>query len=111
VLDALRLPPERPDRSTLVAEAFARATEVPFAVTETARRVADLGAHLVAEGNPNLRGDAVTAVLLADAAGRCAAHLVELNVRHGALEGDWRERSAVACAALADAVRAVEALG
>jgi len=50
--------------------------------------VATLAAELVERGNPNLRGDAVTAALLAEAAVRATANLVEINL--GTREGDAR---------------------
>lgn len=72
------------------AEALSRAAEVPLRVAETAAEIAELGAALVERGNPNLRGDAVTAVLLAEAAARAAANLVEINLQAG--EDDRVER-------------------
>jgi formiminotetrahydrofolate cyclodeaminase len=39
-----------------------------------------LAAELVERGNPNLRGDAATAALLAEAAIRASANLVEINL-------------------------------
>jgi hypothetical protein len=38
---------------------------------------------LVLQGNPRLRGDAATAVAIAHAAVRAAAHLVSINVSEG----------------------------
>jgi formiminotetrahydrofolate cyclodeaminase len=66
---------------------------------------AGIASRLAEQGNPNLRGDAVIAVLLADAAARGAAVLVEINVALGRLEGDWIERSTACLATAADAVR------
>jgi methenyltetrahydrofolate cyclohydrolase len=60
--------------------ALSRAADVPLAVVETAADVAELAAELAASGNPNLRGDAATAALLAEAAARAAANLVEINL-------------------------------
>jgi formiminotetrahydrofolate cyclodeaminase len=50
--------------------------------------VASLAAELVEHGNPNLRGDAATAALLAEAAVRATANLVEINL--ATREGDER---------------------
>lgn len=61
-------------------EALSRAADVPLAVVETAAGVAELAADLAARGNPNLRGDAATAALLAEASARAAANLVEINL-------------------------------
>jgi formiminotetrahydrofolate cyclodeaminase len=61
-------------------EALSRAADVPLAIVEAAADVAELAAELAAQGNPNLRGDAVTAALLAEASARAAANLVEINL-------------------------------
>jgi methenyltetrahydrofolate cyclohydrolase len=108
-LAALRLPRERkPDaRRRQVQAARSRAAEVPLTVTEIAADVAGLAARLAAGGNPNLRGDAVTAALLAEAGAWSAASLVEINV--GA--GDQRAARAanLANAAAGAARRALDA--
>lgn len=109
VLAAYQLPrdPAGPRRERIVA-ALADATDIPLALVECARDVGTLGVAVAAGGNPNLRGDAITAVLLADAAGRSAAHLVRCNVDLGQLPGDPVERSQAWCDELGLAVRAVE---
>jgi formiminotetrahydrofolate cyclodeaminase len=66
-----------------VRSAFERASAVPLEITTVGARTATLGARLAAEGNPRLRGDAATAVLLAEAAVRSAAELVRINVTEG----------------------------
>jgi formiminotetrahydrofolate cyclodeaminase len=60
--------------------ALSDATAVPVQVIELAAQVARLAARLVADGNPNLRGDAITALLLAEAGARAAAVLVGINL-------------------------------
>ncbi len=60
--------------------ALGRATAVPLEVAELAARTAQLAAPLAVDGTPDLRGDAMAAVLLAEAACRSAAHLVAVNV-------------------------------
>jgi hypothetical protein len=72
VIAALRLPKEAdPDRrSRVVAAALAAAADVPLQVAEAGAAVVALAARLAADGNPNLRGDAVTAGLLAEAGAR-----------------------------------------
>jgi methenyltetrahydrofolate cyclohydrolase len=100
VIEALRLPgrqapaaPERDaghrepagagqdhDRQQAVARALSAAADVPLAVAEIAAQVARLAARLAEHGNPNLRGDAVTAALLAEAGARAAGALVEINL-------------------------------
>jgi methenyltetrahydrofolate cyclohydrolase len=109
VIEARRLPREDPERPARVRAALRDATEVPVAIVEVAREVGELGARAAREGNANLRGDAVTGLLLADAAARSAARLVGLNVEAGDLDGALVDRCVAACAVLADAVQGVEA--
>lgn len=84
-LAATRLPREpRPEvRRRQVRAARSRAAEVPLTVAEIAADVAGMAAVLAAGGNPNLRGDAITAALLAEAGAWSAACLVEINVGAG----------------------------
>jgi formiminotetrahydrofolate cyclodeaminase len=63
-----------------VREALSEAAEVPLTVAGTGAEVAGLAARLAEDGNPNLKGDAVAAVLLAEAGARAAATLVEINL-------------------------------
>jgi methenyltetrahydrofolate cyclohydrolase len=60
-------------------EAMRVATEVPREIAETAAQVATLAHALVANGNPRLTGDARVAEILAEAAGKAAGVLVEIN--------------------------------
>jgi formiminotetrahydrofolate cyclodeaminase len=69
-----------------IATALDGAARVPLEMASLAAETAVLGARLALEGNPRLRGDATTAVLLAEAAARSAAHLVEVDVDEG--DGD-----------------------
>jgi formiminotetrahydrofolate cyclodeaminase len=82
VLVALRLPTElEPEaRDAALGRALSRAADVPLAIAEAALDVAGLAAEVAERGNPNLRGDAVTAALLAEAAVRATANLVEINL-------------------------------
>jgi methenyltetrahydrofolate cyclohydrolase len=64
------------------------AADVPLAVAEVGATVAEIAARLAREGNPNLRGDAVAAALLAEAGARAAAVLVEINMAAGELADD-----------------------
>ncbi|MGH3104654.1 MAG: cyclodeaminase/cyclohydrolase family protein [Gaiellaceae bacterium] len=61
-------------------EARSRTIDVPLDLAEAAAAVARLGERLEREGNPNLVGDAAAAILLARAAVRSAARLVEINL-------------------------------
>ena len=61
---------------------------MPLAVAEAGSEVAGIAARLVEEGNPNLEGDAMTALLLADAGVSAAAALTEINLTSANLEDD-----------------------
>ena len=61
-------------------QALSRAADVPLELAESAVEVAELANRLAAGGNPTLRGDAMTAALLATAATKAAANLVEINL-------------------------------
>jgi formiminotetrahydrofolate cyclodeaminase len=82
VLTAMRMPRdlEAEVRNTLIGDTLSRAADAPLRIAETAADVAELGATLAEEGNPNLRGDAATAAILSEAAARAAANLVEINL-------------------------------
>jgi methenyltetrahydrofolate cyclohydrolase len=60
-------------------EALRVATDVPREIASVAASVAALAHDLVATGNPRLTGDARVAELLAEAAGKAAEVLVEIN--------------------------------
>jgi formiminotetrahydrofolate cyclodeaminase len=60
--------------------ALSRAADVPMQIVELADPVARLTATLATMGNQALRGDAITAGLLALAAARSAALLVSINL-------------------------------
>ena len=82
-----------------VSNALRGAAQVPLAVAEAGADICELAARLAVEGKPDVRGDAVTALLLAEAATRTSAHLVTVNV---AAAGDGEDL-------VARAVRSVEA--
>jgi formiminotetrahydrofolate cyclodeaminase len=96
VLAGYRLPRDTDPagRRREIRDALEGATAVPLEIARLAADAAGLGVRLVAGGNPNLEGDAAAAVLLARAAARAAARLVELNVVQGRLDGDWCDRAA-----------------
>ena len=79
VLDAYRDPVSE-TRTSHVRDALSGAADVPLAVAEIGNEVAGIVARLADEGNPNLKGDAITAVLLASAGVRAAATLAEINL-------------------------------
>jgi formiminotetrahydrofolate cyclodeaminase len=80
VLEALRRPADDPARGEQVAAALSGAAESPLAIVRAAAEVAGLGADAVRLGAKPLRGDAITGVLLAEAAAAAAARLVTINL-------------------------------
>jgi len=82
VIEALQLPrePGGEARKRAVAAALSAAADVPMQVVEAGAQVARLAARLAEEGNPNLRGDAEAAALLAEAGARAAGALVRINL-------------------------------
>jgi formiminotetrahydrofolate cyclodeaminase len=86
-----------------MAAALSQACVVPMEVAEIGAELAAVAAAIAAGGNPNVRGDAVTAALLAAAGSRAAAALVRINL--ASAEDDDRpartERLAAGAALLA----------
>jgi methenyltetrahydrofolate cyclohydrolase len=80
VLAAQRLPRDHPERSGAVRVALSQAAEVPLEIAEVGVAVLDVAADVARRGNPNLRGDALTACLMAQAGVLAASALVELNL-------------------------------
>ncbi|MFC4949892.1 cyclodeaminase/cyclohydrolase family protein [Pseudonocardia sp. GCM10023141] len=78
-LAALRLPRDDPARPAAVERTRAAASAVPAEIAAIAHEVAALAAGLARDGNPNLRGDALAAVALAEAAITTADGLVAAN--------------------------------
>lgn len=90
VLTAMRMPKElEPEvRNTLIGETLSRAADAPLEIAACAVDVAELAAEIAISGNPNLRGDAAAAALLASSAVRVASNLVEINL--STVEGEER---------------------
>jgi len=101
VLEALRLPPDDPERAGRVSAAQAAASESPLEVARIAAELAELAADLAEAGNRNLTGDAIAGALLAAAAGQAAARLVAINLTEGPIV-----REATDLAGLAEVARA-----
>ncbi len=99
VLAALERQRDDPTRAAAVQEALSRAAEVPLEIAEVGAALIDVAADVARRGNPNLRGDALTACLLAQAAVAAATALVELNLP------DVTDPRRVRGAELADAAR------
>jgi methenyltetrahydrofolate cyclohydrolase len=113
VLDAYRIPRDDEEgRRCRIREALSEAADVPLSIAEVGAEVAGNAARLVEEGNPNLRGDAVTATVLAEAGVRAAATLVEINISAGGAGDDRLSRVdqlLVATAAAQEVVEGTEA--
>jgi len=84
VIEARREPAE----AGRVADALSRAADVPMRIVEMAAETAELAAVLATDGNPALRGDALTALLLAQAAAGSAAILMRIDL--AGMAGDAR---------------------
>ena len=63
--------------------ALAAACEPPAQIAETAAEVAELGVEVAESASEAVRGDALTGVLIAEAAASAAFRLVEINVGAG----------------------------
>jgi methenyltetrahydrofolate cyclohydrolase len=87
VLGAYR-EPDSETRRERVSDALSEATDVPLAVAEIGNEVAGIAARLVEKGNPNLEGDAIAALLLAEAGVRAATVLVEINLTSANVDDD-----------------------
>jgi formiminotetrahydrofolate cyclodeaminase len=107
VLAAMRRPPEDPERPAALDAALSEAADSPLAIARTAAAVAELGVEAVQRGRPHLRGDAITGVLLAEAAVAAASRLAVINLegrpddaRHEELERLARAAAGARSAAL-----------
>ncbi len=76
VLTALASEDERSD----LASALRRASELPLAIVEAAADTATLAAYASSRCEAAVRGEALVAVALAEAAARAGARLVEINL-------------------------------
>lgn len=88
--------------------AVAAANRAPGEVVALADRISATGVRLVDEGARRLRGDAIVAVVLADAAATAALALLELNTTYGGLAEDDVEVARdlrAACRSRAEQVR------
>lgn len=99
------------DHRSALRTALTAATHVPLAVAEIGAATCVLASRLAKEGKRDLRGDATTAVLLAEAATRSAAHLVSVNVQAGGGDEVLLRRSAEAAAAARRSVAGLDQRG
>src|SRR5215212_11113025 len=67
------------DRTT----ALDAASEPPAQIAEAAAEIAELGVEVASSSSPAVRGDALTGVVLAEAAAAAAARLVSTNITSG----------------------------
>jgi formiminotetrahydrofolate cyclodeaminase len=114
VLEAGRQPGDDGQRRERTREALLGAAHVPLEIAGIGALVARLAVRVAEDGNPNLRGDAVTGALLAAASARSAACLVDINVQLGGLDPGLSRRAAQAAAdagAAADQVMNAERAG
>jgi formiminotetrahydrofolate cyclodeaminase len=88
VLEALALDGSDPERPARLSAALSEAAQTPLELARVGAELAELGVDLARTGNPNLVGDAITGVLLAEAGCRAAACLVTINLASAA--GDQR---------------------
>ena len=89
------------DRTT----ALDGASEPPAQIAETAADVAELGVKVAGSSSPAVRGDALTGVILAEAAAAAAARLVETNISSGPVFDRARAAAERAAKARASATR------
>lgn len=80
VLRAQARPADDPERADAVRAALSAAADVPLEMATVGMEVLEAAEKVARQGNPSLRGDAVTACLLAQAAVHATAGLVELNL-------------------------------
>lgn len=86
--EALARLEEKDSGDQALGEALGRAADVPLRIAEAAADVAELAAHAAGEVRAEVRPDAGAAAVLAEAAARTSAKLVEVNL--ATLEGDER---------------------
>lgn len=78
---------QRAGDSGAIQAALSAACDVPMRVTELGAEVAAIAAAVAAGGNPAVRGDAITAALLAAAGASSAAALVRINLARAPGDG------------------------
>jgi methenyltetrahydrofolate cyclohydrolase len=105
VLEAERLPADDESRTERVRAALSAASDTPLAIAAFGCELAELAAEVARGARPHVEGDANAAGLLAEAATRAAARLVELNL--AAMPDDVRHRTAAEYAARARTARDV----
>jgi len=95
-------------RRQQVDAALTRAAGVALEVAELGAETARLAGRLAVEGKRDVRGDAATALLLAEAATRAAAHLVTVNVETAGGDGHLVGRAGDSVATAREAASCLE---
>ena len=80
VLAAQRRPVDDPDRPAALRAAYIEAAQPPLRLAELAAELAGVAADVAARGKKTLRGDAVTAAVLAAGAARASTSLARVNL-------------------------------
>lgn len=88
-----------------IQETLTAATKTPLAIAAIGVEVANIAAQLTETGNPAVRGDAMSAAILAEAVVRCCAELVRTNVEAGELDDALRQRAEEYLMATEDPIR------
>lgn len=96
VLDALALPSDSPGRTEALAAALAGAAVVPCEIVGVSAELAGLAAAVAEGAGRHAVGDAAVAAVLAEAACRAGAVLVEINLRGAPDERPTRAAQCVA---------------
>jgi formiminotetrahydrofolate cyclodeaminase len=99
VLRALRRPADDAGRPAQLSAALAEAAAVPLAIAQVAAEVAGRAGEVAERASRHVLGDSATAAVLAEAACRAAALLVEVNLR-GTADPRRAEAEALAGAAV-----------
>jgi formiminotetrahydrofolate cyclodeaminase len=76
-----------------ISAALSEAADVPLSIAEFGVEVVGIATQLAEEGNPNLRGDAVTSAFLAGAGVRAAVTLVEINLSASNIDDERLSRA------------------
>ncbi len=80
VLEALRLPGSNPERPARLDAALSEAAQTPLEIARAAAEVATLALEVSRSAARDVRGDALTGLLLAEGACQAAAQLVRINL-------------------------------
>ena len=108
VLEARRLPGDDGSRAERLESALETASESPLAIARAATELAELGAAVAGRSKAALVGDAVSGVLLAEAACRASARMVEINLADRESDPRIAEASALTDRAAAARAQVIE---